>query len=358
MKRKIELAESLPNKVNTITKPKAPLKAEVIVKLKELQDKYDSLKKENDQNLVSLEAQEAINIENLKIIKELNNKLELLEKEKAASNRFKCEECDFGATDKTELSWHLCESHGWPLDRDPEDLDMSRGVRFCSKCDYQAEDGYDMDGHKWGEHDDEDLDSLRCNSCNMTFSTLRELMHHKKDKHGVTWTEEADLKYGPFSCNLCDETFKTVSKLMLHNQNAHKEKLAECWKFSAGECTYGDKCWFKHSAVEERRSLKFDCNKCEKRFTNVLEFRKHRKSYHANLVEVCRNTSDGSCSFGAEKCWFRHTENEKVNDENDSSDNNIIQKVFKMMENMTERIMKMENKGLQLNEKKYKQHII
>ena len=66
---------------------------------------------------------------------------------------------------------------------------MSQGIRYCSKCDYEAEDGYDMDGHKWGEHDDEDLESLRCKYCDSTFLTLRDLMYHKKEKHGCIWKE-------------------------------------------------------------------------------------------------------------------------------------------------------------------------
>ena len=55
-----------------------------------------------------------------------------------------------------------------------------------------------MDGHKWGEHDDEDLDSLRCNFCDNTFSSLRDLMFHKKDEHACTLTEHEDCQSDPF----------------------------------------------------------------------------------------------------------------------------------------------------------------
>ena len=122
---------------------------------------------------------------------------------------------------------------------------MTISLRFCSKCDYQAEDCYDMDGHKWFEQDDEDHESLRCNSCNMTFSSLRDLMYHKKDSHGCSWKEFVDPKSDPFSCKLCNERFKTLRISMLHNKTEHKEKLAECWKFSTRECNFGDDCWLK-----------------------------------------------------------------------------------------------------------------
>ena len=40
------------------------------------------------------------------------------------------------------------KSHGWSNDKTCDDQDSSAGVR----CDYQAADTYDMDGHLWSEH--------------------------------------------------------------------------------------------------------------------------------------------------------------------------------------------------------------
>ena len=153
---------------------------------------------------------------NVEIIKQLEVKIETLEKEKTltsgASLIFKCEECDYEAKDRLELSWHLNENHGWPLDRSIKDLDMTNGgVRFCSKCDYQAEDGYHMDGHKWSEHDDDDLESLRCNFCDKSFSFLRELMYHKKDDHGCTWKEHYEQAEIPATGN-------TDTYIIFHNK--------------------------------------------------------------------------------------------------------------------------------------------
>ena len=60
----------------------------------------------------------------------------------------KCTECNFEATNNFELSWYLEKSHGWSNDKTCDDQDSSEGVR----CDYQAADTYDMDGHLWSEH--------------------------------------------------------------------------------------------------------------------------------------------------------------------------------------------------------------
>ena len=251
MKKKIE-QESLPKRVPAMSKPKAILKADLIVKLKELQGRFDVLKNENDKNVDSLEqekeAHEATRIKNKEAIKQLQEKLEVLEAGKeinqkssqaGVDNDLKCEECDFVAGNKTELSRHLNEDHGWPLDRDPDDLNMTNGTRFCSKCDYEAENGYDMYGHKWGEHNDQDLESLRCNYCDLTFSSLRELMYHKKEKHACTWkdyeigdehfqSENAEV-VTQFPCHLCPKWCKSENEFALHTKQ-HIEKCRFCRK--------------------------------------------------------------------------------------------------------------------------------
>ena len=54
MKKKIELVEAKPNKVNgvnAVSKKKVPLKAEIMIQMKELRERFDSLQKENILNL-------------------------------------------------------------------------------------------------------------------------------------------------------------------------------------------------------------------------------------------------------------------------------------------------------------------
>ena len=81
IKRKIDIASK-------VTKSKAPLKADLIVQHKELQEKLDVL--------------EATNKKNLEIIKCLNEKIESMEKEKNSASKetqvymgaeLKCKEC-------------------------------------------------------------------------------------------------------------------------------------------------------------------------------------------------------------------------------------------------------------------------
>ena len=54
------------------------------------------------------------------------------------------------------IKHHLYGKYSWELDQERDELDISAEPRFYSRCDFQAEDEYDLDGHFWSEHDDEE----------------------------------------------------------------------------------------------------------------------------------------------------------------------------------------------------------
>ena len=153
---------------------------------------------------------------------------------------------------------------------------MSAGPRFCRKCDYQAEDGYDLDGHFWSEHDEEES--------------------------------------APLTCKFCDESFKTLNDLMKHKKLKHIENVSFCRYFSTNSCIYGDKnCWFVHEEEPEPVDT-YKCNLCESEFNSPPEFLRHRKKYHEQIVPLCNKFDSGECIFGREKCWFNHkTDSEDTN---------------------------------------------
>ena len=166
----------------------------------------------------------------------LNRRVEQLEKEKeivckGTENdiQLKCNECDFEATKGSELILHLCEHHGWPQDRNPEDWDMSYGVRYCTMCDYEAENGYEFEGHKWSEHEEE-------------YDELNTVMDEE-----VKANSKADSIQ--FSCNHCTEKFERMNSLMKHKKTEHREEISICR--NAGGCMYGDSCWYNHDSTLE-----------------------------------------------------------------------------------------------------------
>ena len=73
----------------------------------------------------------------------------------------------------------------------------------------------------------------------------------------------------------------------------------------------------------------------------------HRKHEHENITPKCKNTQNGPCFYGV-NCWFRHTEKiyDEENEKNKNGINgldNVMQRMFRLMEEMTERMSKIEN---------------
>ena len=156
-----------------------------------------------------------------------------------------------------------------------EELDLSFGPRYCKKCGYEAEDGYQLDGHFWIEHDEEEE--------NMTL----------------------------LQCQHCDETFSIMKDLMIHKKKEHMEIVNICWNFSNDACPFGDKkCWFQlklepfeHDSNSSTKSRK--CNICGNTFDNRRKFMEHKKEKHEENVEMCKLFEKGNCTYN-NKCWFLH----------------------------------------------------
>ena len=64
---------------------------------------------------------------------------------------------------------------------------------------------------------------------------------------------------------------------------------------------------------------------------------------HAEFKQYCRDQY-GNCKFGKLKCWFRHPEIEFNNENGENRNQNIIEKLFDMVEKFTSRIAELENK--------------
>ena len=266
MKRKLDVVDS------KASKSKVPLKAELIIQLKELQDSFDALK--------------ATNIKNLDTINILQNRIEALERDKYESQK--------EAKTEDKLTLHNDNNH----DMCPDDLDSSEGVRYCKRCDYEAEDRYDLDGHIWTEHE-----------------------------------EDED---GHINCKFCDEKFANVANLMMHKKIKHREKINSCQNFNAGGCPFQDKkCWFLHIKSNES----FECSICDQTFSSKSHFMLHRKYQHTEMVQNCKNIE---CVF-EESCWFRHEhEDTQLNKEKTNENEKYMQKLLEIVEKLSEKVSNLE----------------
>ena len=225
---------------------KAPLKAEIIITLKALEKEHEALKRENGQLKIKI-------VE----LEEETKQLKLM------------------AEGKEEA----------------EELDLSFGPRYCKVCGFEAEDGYQLDGHFWTEHDEEE--------------------------------ESKKL----FQCQHCAESFSILKDLMIHKKKRHIEVVDLCWNFTNDLCPFGDeKCWFQHKVepIEKRsnsgmKSIK--CNICGELSSNRKDFMKHKKEKHEETVQMCKLLKKGNCTY-KEKCLFSH---ENVQMSNNSKNEMTIQ---------------------------------
>ena len=268
IKRKLEKLE-----VKPLT-TKAPLKADLILQLKQLQDSFNALEETNRNNLETIKFLE-------EKIESMEKKRKKIPKETQTENahELKCSECNFEASNNSEFNWHMGKSHGWPLNQSSEDLDYSAGPVDCKRCEYQAEDGYELDGHRWSEHEEDE------------------------DGHII--------------CKFCDERFASVRNLMKHKKSKHKEKIALCENYNANGCPFeDDKCWFLHM----QRNENFKCNICKEDFQSKSNFMKHRKTQHISMVQFCKSKKE--CVFKS-ACWFRHEilEEKIMNENSDGIEN-------------------------------------
>ena len=148
-------------------------------------------------------------------------------------------------------------------DIDTEALDLSFGPRYCNKCGYEVEDGYQLDGHLWSEHKDVDDEKL-------------------------------------LACPHCDQTFKILKELMVHKKIMHVKHVSICWHFLDDSCSYDKTCWFRH---EKTIVLDPICNICKNKFKTRNDRMMHKKKEHENNVKMCELIKNGDCT---EKCWFSH----------------------------------------------------
>ena len=134
-----------------------------------------------------------------------------------------------------------------------------------------------------------------CEICAKWCRAKENLTYHVK-KHefdslpseSQAWNNVKQYSRESLACNFCEEKFTGRGNLMQHKKNKHENKVAICWKFLAGTCTFRDDCWFLHCESEQYTS-EWKCSFCESKFICQSELLRHRKNEHRNRVQMCRN---------------------------------------------------------------------
>ena len=299
---------------------KCSTKAEFLLQNKKLQETNDALEKSNRQKIEQLESfkEKIDNLEEQMVY--FSHKDIMYCKETQTEDVFslKCEECHFEGGNEREIGWHIGRHHGCPSDEKDGNMDISN----------------DCEG------------DTNCNVCGFKANTIYDLNAHIETVHSNSSTDDSQKL---FSCQFCELRFRNKTDLIKHKKFTHTDKVSACRNFQSGKCIYtSDKCWFQHS---EHISEEFQCKFCEQYFPNHSEVLNHRKKHHQNSVPLCRHYSNGSCVYTNETCWFRHAEktedvtnnkNQNRCTENEHLDKEVIEKLFKMMENFTVEIRQMK----------------
>ena len=72
---------------------------------------------------------------------------------------------------------------GESYERNVEGLDSSQGFWVCNRCEYEAEDKYDLDKHLLTKHEEDEDGNIFCKFCDEKFANIPNMMMHKKIKH-------------------------------------------------------------------------------------------------------------------------------------------------------------------------------
>ena len=85
----------------------------------------------------------------------------------------------------------------------------------------------------------------------------------------------------------------TEIDLMTHKQKVRTEKVSICWQFATGSCDFGEEyCLFSHcQSRQNRETVMFKCNSCDREFQFRSDFLKHRKQEHTHLVPLFSENS-------------------------------------------------------------------
>ena len=194
---------------------------------------------------------------------------------------------------------------------------------------------------------------LPCRICIYVATCEEQLNWHMDDEHGLN----TDMDFQTdFPCEICGKWCRSDADLTYHLnkhefvKNVHQEEVQTCSHFLDGKCAFdSNECWFYHPDLTKAGSVpriptSFKCRFCEKSFQTKSEFMEHRKLEHPQKIAACKKEMDSSCRFGNDKCWYAHKNSlQSKQTENLNEDPNLINRLFTMMEKVTERIENIEN---------------
>ena len=67
-----------------------------------------------------------------------------------------------------------------------------------------------------------------------------------------------------------------------------------------------------HEKEESKNEIK--CYVCDQKFKTRNGMMRHRKQQHTKGLRICRDYEKGTCEFGADRCWYMHSNGVETQD--------------------------------------------
>ncbi|KAJ8311650.1 hypothetical protein KUTeg_011005 [Tegillarca granosa] len=210
--------------------------------------------------------------------------------------RLMCHECKISFKDKRYLNRHLRRLHN-----------LSSFICHCLKS---FKSRSDLRQHVHNEHiqvkdDDEGSEKpshvalverkkVKCESCDVSFTTLKNLKRHMKNIH------DGKNSYSSVFCDDCGKGYENTWKLKYHLRNDHKrlnvytcQKCPQTFHTAVMYRRHKPKCDGSDKSAEEKEMDARTCKICLKILLTVKNLEQHIKSHieNPNLVcEICQKT--------------------------------------------------------------------
>ena len=169
------------------------------------------------------------------------------------NHRFECPICGLTKTTEIQIEAHM----------NRHDKEEEEGIYTCEICDYQTKNIDQLVEHVEKTHKQVNQRNLSCDQCKLKFRNKLQINAHMKNKHGINYKPcknfpsceydsecnfyHVTLKQGEHICYKCGEVFNNKTLMLKHISSVHGEE--PCQKFKANKCTFGDRCFYKHTTI-------------------------------------------------------------------------------------------------------------
>ena len=218
-------------------------KDNLMLQLKDLQNKYDNLEKEQNESMLLIEELKktiaAMKVETQ--VEKVQNSIE--SQTESEFQNFSCQDCVYVASCIDELDWHLENEHNY----DKPDESEIPNPYSCNICGKRNNNNGELMSHRKNIHPE-------------TIRTCKYFIMGRCDfpesvcwfMHTIGSTTSAPQTLNEYKCGLCDKVFKIKSDFMNHRRRTHKEFVAVCKDNINACCRFdADACWFKHEDTKE-----------------------------------------------------------------------------------------------------------